>query len=238
MTAVHIAIVGDYDASVVAHRANPLALALAAAALNIEVRGDWIGTETLGEERPEALERSDGIWCVPSTPYRSEAGALGAIRFARESGRPFLGTCGGFQHALLEYARNVLGAAGAAHAENHPGADDLVVTPLACELVERSGRVIFDPGSRLALLHGGTQAEEQYHCRYGLSPEYQRRVASGPLVVIARDPEGDVRAMELETHPFFVITLYQPERAGLAGRAHPLITAFVAAAHARRGATG
>ena len=48
----------------------------------------------------------------------------------------------------------------------------------------------------------------------------------------ARDEAGDVRAVELEGHPFFIATLFQPERAALTGRSHPLIAAYVAAAGA------
>ena len=54
----------------------------------------------------------------------------------------------------------------------------------------------------------------------------------GPLRATARDADGDVRAVELDAHPFFVATLYQPERSGLAGRPHPLIRAFADAARA------
>ena len=68
------------------------------------------------------------MWCVPGSPYHSAEGALAAIRFAREKRRVFLGTCGGFQHALIEFARNVLGVSQAEHAETAPTAPDLVVT--------------------------------------------------------------------------------------------------------------
>jgi len=56
------------------------------------------------------------IWCVPGSPYANESAVIGAIRWARESGIPFLGTCGGFQHAVLEFARNVMGLSAAEHA--------------------------------------------------------------------------------------------------------------------------
>src|SRR5690606_14919504 len=113
----------------------------------------------------------DALWCVPGSPYRSMDGALRAIRAARESGRPFLGTCAGFQHAVIEYARNVLGWADAEHAESAPEASRRVVTPLACSLVEERRRVRFAPRSRLANAYGETEAEEGYHCRFGLNPE-------------------------------------------------------------------
>lgn len=230
MSAVRIGLIGDYDPAATAHRAIPLALDLAGAALGAEVTVEWFGTETLDGRSSAALADCDGIWCVPASPYRSEAGALAGIRYAREAGRPFLGTCGGFQHALLEYARNVMGAAGAAHSETSPDAADQVITPLSCELVEQSELVRFEPGSRLAAVHGALDAVETYHCRYGLSPAYELKLAGGPLRVTARDADGEVRGFELTGHPFFVLTLYQPERAALEGRAHPLVNGFVAAA--------
>ena len=77
-------------------------------------------------------------------------GALRAIRFAREQRVPFLGTCGGFQHAVIEYARHALGRADAGHAETTPGAERAVLGALACSLVEVSDEVRLQPGSRIA----------------------------------------------------------------------------------------
>ena len=85
----------------------------------------------------------------------------------------------------------------------------------------------FEPGSRLLAIHDSDEAVEGYHCSYGLNPACEGRFATGPLRVAARDLAGDVRAVELDGHPFFVATLYQPERSGLEGRRHPLIAAFV-----------
>jgi CTP synthase (UTP-ammonia lyase) len=232
MTPVRIGLIGDRDPAVTAHRAIPLALELAGAAIGAEVAVTWFGTDAIAGRIPQSLGGCDGIWCVPASPYRSEAGALSAIRYARETGRPFLGTCGGFQHALLEYARNVLGIRAASHAETDPDAGEQVITPLACELVEQRGTVIFEPGSRFLALHGAREITEGYHCRYGLSAAYQAKLADSSLRIVARDAAGEVRAMELRGHPFFCLTLYQPERAALTGRAHPLVNAFVAAARA------
>jgi CTP synthase (UTP-ammonia lyase) len=67
-----------------------------------------------------------------------------------------------------------------------------------------------------------------------LGAAYAAKLASGPLRVAARDRGGEVRAVELQGHPFFFATLYQPERSGLENRRHPLIEAFVAAAGAER----
>jgi CTP synthase (UTP-ammonia lyase) len=131
---------------------------------------------------------------------------------------------------LLEYGRNVLGHHQAEHAEEHPEASMLLIAPLSCSLVEKSGRIEFGPDSRLRAIYGTTEAEEQYHCNYGLNPAYEALLAGSALRVSGRDSAGEVRAVELEGHPFFVATLFQPERTALQGIAHPLIGAFVTAA--------
>jgi CTP synthase (UTP-ammonia lyase) len=195
--------------------------------LQASVEWEWIGTdEIIGTKRLEGLS---GIWCVPASPYRNMEGALRAITWAREGKRPFLGTCGGFQHALIEYARSVLGWRDADHAETSPGVGRTVVAPLACELVEKSDKIRFSAGSRIAGAYGSLEAEEAYRCRYGLSPAFQEALLSGPLRATAFDSGGDVRAVELEGHPFFVGTLFQPERRALEAKVPPLVTAFVEA---------
>ena len=231
MPPLSIALVGDHDPSIVAHQAIPLALAATGGAEGVAVAWDWVPTDEIGDDR--RLGGFDAVWCVPATPYRSIDGALRAIRLARETPLPFLGTCGGFQHAAVEYARAVLGWADAEHAESAPEAARPVVTPLACSLVERSGTVRFAPGSRLAAAYGRLESEEGYHCRYGLAPAFQRALADGPLRATAWDAAGDVRGVELDGHPFFVATLFQPERAALAGEAPAVVRALLRAA--RRG---
>lgn len=227
--AVQIALIGDYDASVVAHRAIPASLEIAASRLGVALTPVWIDTASVGRKADE-LAAFAGVWCVPASPYVSMAGALSAIRFAREHPRPFLGTCGGFQHAVIEYLRSN-GLAAADHAETAPDAAMPVIAPLSCSLVEKHGTVFFRPGSALAAIYGTDHAEEQYHCNYGVNPDYADLLA-GPagLRAVAHDAAGEVRAVELVGHPFFLATLYQPERAGLRGEEHPLIRAFIAAA--------
>jgi CTP synthase (UTP-ammonia lyase) len=230
---VRIALVGDYDPAVTAHRAIPEALRLSAQRLGVRVVSEWAPTAAVGETAGP-LAGCAAVWCVPASPYASEAGALAAIRFARESPRPFLGTCGGFQHAVLEYARNALGYAAAGHAETAPGAAMPVIARLACSLVEKSGSVRLADGSRLRAIYGTAEAEEGYHCNYGFNPAYKRMLSDpAGLRVAARDPAGEVRAIELARHPFFIATLFQPERSALRGADHPLINAFVSAACGR-----
>jgi CTP synthase (UTP-ammonia lyase) len=227
--AVSIALVGDHDAGVTAHRAIPRALGRAAFDLGVTLRYDWLHTAKLANA-PASLAAYDAVWCVPASPYADASAALEAIRFAREERRPFLGTCGGFQHALLEYARNVLGLAGARHAESDPAEPDPFIAPLACALVEREGRIKLLPGSCLAAAYGRSEIVEEYHCSYGLSRRFQGALDGGPLRVSGRDAAGEVRAVELAGHPFYVATLFQPERAALRGSTPPVVRAFVQAA--------
>jgi CTP synthase (UTP-ammonia lyase) len=227
MQALRIGLIGDRDDDVAAHHAIPLALGLAAAACAVDVDVAWIGTEAVGDATD--LSRLDGVWCVPGSPYRNMDGALAAIRFAREQAIPFMGTCGGFQHAVVEFARNVLGWSDAAHAETSPDAARAVVVPLSCALVEVRDAVHLRAGSRIAAAYATDRIEEAYHCRYGISTDFREAIGAGPLRITAVDDQGDVRAIELDDHPFFVATLFQHERVALVGACPPLARAFVAA---------
>ena len=225
-----IALVGDFRPEVTAHRAIPLALGRAATDASVTLRWDWIDTATIGRNIEARLAGYTGVWVVPASPYADTGAALAAIRHARVNQIPFLGTCGGFQHAMLEYAAGCWGVSDPAHAELSPEADDPVIAPLSCGLVEVKGDIQLVPGSRLATIYGILETTEGYHCNYGLSQRYAARLESGPLRVGARDTAGDVRAVELDGHPFYFATLFQPERSALAERSHPLIAAFVRAA--------
>lgn len=222
-----IGLIGDYDEAVLAHRAIPMALNLASESLRVPVSFEWLPTEQI--HAPRGLAGFDGLWCVPGSPYRSLQGALSAIRHARERRVPFLGTCGGFQHAVIEFARNVLGWADADHAETAPEAQRAVIAPLECALVEAVDSVRLFPGTRIAAAYGSDGATEGYRCRFGLNPAFRRELTSGPLRVCADDRTGEVRALELDQHPFFVATLFQPERVALNGIVPPLVRTFVSA---------
>jgi CTP synthase (UTP-ammonia lyase) len=226
-TALHLALIGDYNPDVPAHQAIPVALQLAADSLGLKVNLQWIDTDTLTPATP--LHGFDGFWCVPASPYRDTDGALRAIRFAREQRRPFLGTCGGFQHAVLEYARNVLGWADAEHGELAPQAQRAVIAPLSCSLVEATDTVRLTPYTRIADAYGTPDIEEGYRCRYGMNPEFAQALLERELIPSGHDSAGDLRAVELLDHPFFVATLFQPERAALRGITPPLAIALLKA---------
>jgi CTP synthase (UTP-ammonia lyase) len=233
-TSIRIGLIGDFSPHVKAHYAIPRAIELALSGLACQAEASWLSTPLLETLPEENLAGYDALWCVPGSPYESMEGALRAIRYAREHGIPFLGTCGGFQHAMIEYARNVLGLAGADHAEEHPDADVLLMVPLTCSLVEKDGTVTFRPGSRIATIYGRLESVEQYHCSFGLNPQYQAMLEQGGIQITGWDVTGEARVFELPGHPFYLGTLFQPERSALNGVVHPLIRAFLEAASASR----
>ncbi|WP_443693910.1 CTP synthase C-terminal region-related (seleno)protein [Pseudomonas sp.] len=226
-TTLHLALIGDYNPDVIAHQAIPVALQQAADALGLTVHLQWLETDTLSAT--SELQGFDGFWCVPASPYRDTDGALHAIRFAREQRRPFLGTCGGFQHSVLEYARNVLGWADAEHGELVPNAQRAVIAPLSCALVEASDTVRLVAYTRIADAYGTLDIHEGYRCRYGINPDFASALLEGALIPSGHDSAGDLRAVELLDHPFFVATLFQPERAARQGVTPPLAIALLKA---------
>jgi CTP synthase (UTP-ammonia lyase) len=223
-----VALVGDYNSSVPAHQAIPPALDLASAHHGTRIRATWVPTTSIQNAELD-LESYQGIWCVPASPYENTLGALAAIRFARERKLPFLGTCGGFQHALIEYAHNVLGMVDASHAEMNPEASQLLIAPLGCSLIETQAELLLEPGSILSESYGTRRIVEGYRCSYGLNPAYENVLFAGDLWATARGPEGEVRAGEIRDHPFFVGTLFQPERRALKGELPPLVREFARA---------
>jgi len=224
---LRIALVGDYNPDVLAHQAIPLAIDDAAAVLEITADYDWLATTELTS--PEDLVGYDAIWLVPASPYKNADAAFIAARYARENSVPFLGTCGGFQHALIEYARNVLGWQDAAHAETDT-VGRMVIAPLTCSLVEVADTIELRANTLIAKAYGQKEIEEEYRCNYGVSPEFAQELEKGDMRVTGWDAQGEIRAVELVTHPFFVATLFQHERAALAGRPAPLVQALLRAA--------
>ncbi|NUO42900.1 MAG: hypothetical protein HOV82_12755 [Streptomyces sp.] len=222
-----IALVGDRSPDVASHARVPLLLDSLAERDRLVLDAYWIPSEEAAAE--DAVSGFDAVWVLPGSPYRSEEGVLAAIRTARVAGIPFLGTCGGFQHALLEYARDVCGLARVAHAENDPDADDFLIEPLACSLVGHEGVVSIEPGSLAQSVIGSERTVERYFCAYGPSRHLDTLRAHG-LRFSGYDEDGHVRVVELPGHPFFLASLFQPELSGDGSRPHPMVRALARAA--------
>ncbi|MCH0561640.1 MULTISPECIES: hypothetical protein [unclassified Streptomyces] len=225
--AARIALVGDRSPHVVSHTRVPLLLDALADRDRLVLDAYWISSEDATSRG--AVRGFDAVWVLPGSPYRSEAGVLAAIRTAREHGVPFLGTCGGFQHTLLEYARHVCGLTRVAHAENDPGADDLLIEPLACSLAGHEAAVTVEPGTLAQSVIGAERTVERYFCAYGPS-RHLDTLRAGGLRFSGHDEDGQVRIAELPGHPFFLATLFQPELYGDGSRPHPVVRALARAA--------
>ena len=222
-----VVIVGDYDARIHTHRAIDEALSHVRDAGRSDLAWRWLHTTAIDESD---LASAHGVWLAPASPYQSMVGALHAIRIARERRIPFLGVCGGFQHAVIEFVRHRLGLVNADHAESSPDAPELAIVPLSCSLVGASGVVLLEDGSRLASIYGSTRIVEGYFCSYGLNADYAEAMDRAGLHIVGRDESGDSRAVELRDHPFFLATLFQPQLASRPGIPAPVVLAFVDAA--------
>jgi CTP synthase (UTP-ammonia lyase) len=223
---IRIGLIGDFNEGQKAHRAIPKVLA---AASEGQAEAVWIPTDTAG--KADLLGEFDGLWCAPGMPYRSADGVLRAIRQARMTRTPFLGTSAGFQYAVIEFARSVLGLSDADHQKSNPHCGVPVISPLGCALAGVRARVRFHPGTALRSAYGAAESTEEYHCSFGLNNRYRRLLEGGDLCVAAVDDQDEVRAVELDGHPFFVATLFQPE---MRDGANPLAARFVAACAKRR----
>jgi CTP synthase (UTP-ammonia lyase) len=217
-----IGIVGDYNQQNVTHTATDSAFA------RLGAQTHWVPTADI-ESDPSVLTGYDGLMISPGTPYRSMDGALAAIRYAREHDIPLFGTCGGFQHVLVEYARNVLGIAGADHAEVNPEAADLVCVPLTCSVVGQEHPVLVEPDTLAASLYQTSESAEPFYCTFGLNPDYHEPLERSGLRFSGFDKDGEPRILELPGHRFFLATLYVPQAAPASRGPHPLLAGFLAA---------
>jgi CTP synthase (UTP-ammonia lyase) len=173
-----IAILGDRDERHLTHREIDAALALFPA----DIDAGWVATDS---EAPPGLDRVDGVWLVSGGPYGSDAAVLAAIDHCIGSGKPFLGTCSGFQYACLALARRQ--GIDAVHAELDPEAENPLIGALACTLYGEERLVVPVRGSRLAAICGLDPFPGYHYCGFGLAPEHEPTIErAGVLFRLAR----------------------------------------------------
>jgi len=239
---VRIGILGDFNSEFRSHHATNDALQHAAAKLHLTVESTWLPTPSLLEPNAEkTLEGYDGLWASPGSPYKSMDGMLKGIEFARRRDWPFLGTCGGFQYAVIECARNVLGIKDADTAENNSGSKNIIIYPVACAVPDRAAgapklsgvvpEIRIRPGSYLQTFYSTDTVTEEFFCNFELNPDFEWCSIEAGFPIAARGPNGEVRAIESPTHRFFIATLFQPQLASTAKKPHPLVLAFLQAAN-------
>jgi CTP synthase (UTP-ammonia lyase) len=213
---VRVALLGD-------HRGHRSHLELDALRPVLPIDTEWVPTDSDVD-----VTAYDGVWLVPGSPYADDAAVLRALTTVREAGIPFLGTCGGMQYAVLEFARSVLGGS-ATHAETDGASDDNVVAGLACSLQGEERLVTPVPGTRFA----GWVPEPfvgMHFCSFAPTRYAVARLVAAGVVVGATAPDAGAEVLEFPDHPFYVTSMFQPHVGALAAApVHPLVTAFTAA---------
>jgi len=205
-----------------------------------------IDSERLEEAGAEALLAGvDGILVPGGFGRRGIEGKIQAIRYARESGTPYLGLCLGLQCAVIEYAREVCGLPGANSTEFDEETSHPVITILPEQLqVENMGATMrlgawpceLAAGSLAERLYGAKRIEERHRHRYEVNPDYHQRLRDAGMVLSGTSPSGRlVELVELPDHPFFIATQAHPEFKSRPTRAHPLFAGFIEAAAAHAG---
>lgn len=123
-----------------------------------------------------------------------------------------------------------MGIEDAEHEETAPSAPTLLISKLPGSLVGKTQTVKITPGSLLHSAYGRDEATEQFACNYGFNSRFRGKVEGGKLKVTAVGPDGEVRAVEISDHPFYVATLFLPQVSSGPGSPHPLIVAYLKAA--------
>ena len=127
---------------------------------------------------------------------------------------------------ILDIARNCMGFKDATHAEYDPYASHIFISKLECSLRDREMQLDLLAGSKLAELYQGTRATEKYYCNFGVNPEYVEAL-SDQVAVVASDSEGELRAIEIPEHDFWIGTLYVPQALSQKGKPHPIVNGFL-----------
>jgi len=230
MSAIKIGIIGDFDEKKPSHRATVEAISHCASQLSLPIETAWLSTVSLKTADTMTLCRYDAFFCAPGSPYLCYDGALSAIRFAREGHVPFLGTCGGFQHAVMEYAQNVLNLQHVYHEELAPKASNFLISLLSCSLIGTKRRVLLKKGTMVQAIYGKDTTVEMFNCHYGLNTCFVEQFEQCGFLVSGMDENGEVRIFELPQNVFFVATLFQPQLSSTPAEPHPLLLAYLLAA--------
>jgi CTP synthase len=205
------------------------------------VQIDWIQAEDVeGLLASSRLADLDGMVIPGGFGERGTEGKIAAARYARENAIPCLGLCLGLQMMVVDYARNVLGLAGANSRELDPSTpypvidlmdDQRDVTDMGGTM--RLGAYVAElqPGSRVAEIYGRTVVSERHRHRYEFNPRLRHHFEGTTLRMSGESPDHRlVEFVELDDHPFWIATQAHPELKSRPNRPHPLFRELVGAA--------
>jgi CTP synthase (UTP-ammonia lyase) len=196
--------------------------------LGLDTAFTWIDTEQLDSDNyMDILNGFDGIWSAPGSPFKSLDGAINAIRYARENRIPHLGTCAGYQHTVIEYARNVSGFKNAQHAEYSSDMDNQFISKMSCSLKGTKDKVFLVMDSIAQRIYNSSEIEGDYFCSYGLNNDFKFVFEHNDFVISGYDKENAIRILELRNHPFFIATVFVPQVDSTVEKPNKLITEFV-----------
>ncbi len=241
---VQIALVGKYVKLQDAYLSVHEALKHAGIHHGCRVRVRWLDAEGMSvEEAQRELEQVDGVLIPGGFGSRGWEGKILACRIARERGIPYLGICLGMHVAISEFARHVVGLAGANSTEMDPETPYPVIDllPEQKEIEDLGGTMRL--GAQAVELADSTRAREAYgeavvperhRHRYEVNNHFRPRLVESGLVVSGTFQEGRlVEIIELPDHPWFVASQFHPEFKSRPTRPAPLFREFVGAALAR-----
>ena len=250
---VRIGMVGKYVDLTESYKSLSEALSHAGIHTRSKVEIEYLDSEILESEGTACLEGLDAILVPGGFGKRGTEGKIRAIRYARETGTPFLGICLGMQLAVVEFARNVAGLGGANSTEFDPAAAHPVVA-LINEWQDREGRIERRdtssdlggtmrkgaqrcpvlPGTRAHEIYG-PEVNERHRHRYEVNNVYVTRLEEAGMVISARTPtEALPEIMELPKHPWFVGVQFHPEFTSTPRDGHPLFISYIKAALERQ----
>ncbi len=225
---VEVALVGKYDLED-AYMSVHEALKHAGIQRGVEVDVQWVDADDMDDCHAERLENADGVVVPGGFGSRGSEGKIEAVRYARENDVPFLGLCLGFQMAVIEHARNVVGLEGADSTEiesdtPHPVIDLL---PEQYETEEMGGTMRLgtheteiDEGTLAAAVYGDTSCTERHRHRYEVNPEYIPQLEADGLT-FSGYADNRMEIVERTDHPYFIGTQFHPEFRSRPDRASP-----------------
>jgi len=242
---IRIGIVGKYIKVRDSYISIREAFAHAGALEGIGVDLEWISSESIGADGPEAyLSGIDGLLIPGGFGDRGIEGKVEAVRFVREKGIPYFGICLGLQCAAIEFARNVLRVRRANSSEFDPQTPAPVITllPEQREVTDKGATMrlgaypaVLREGSIIRSCYGRERIEERHRHRYEFNPDYRERFEAAGMRVSGTSPDGRlVESIELEDHPWFLGVQFHPEFTSRFLFPHPLFRGFIRSCQKRR----
>ncbi len=238
---ITVGMVGKYVEYQDSYKSLNEALAHGGAAHRVKVNVAWVEAEGLeGDNWANELQDFDAILVPGGFGKRGIPGMLRAIEYARTRRVPYFGICLGMQCAVIEYARNVCGLAGADSSEFDPATAHRVIYKLR-ELrgVDDLGGTMrlgawtarLKPGSFAHQAYGALEISERHRHRYEFNREYEEALVAAGLDITGATPDGTyVEIVEIRDHPWFLGCQFHPEFKSRPLDPHPLFKAFVGAA--------